>query len=237
MSVRIPPPQYFDDVANRGAVERRHDANLARQRRQGAFPRRVEQAFLLQTLFQLFECELQRTESLRFEMLADKLIFALRFIDRNLAARDDARAVGRFEFEVPQRGLEHEAAQLRAIVLQREVQMTGVPHAAVGQFTFDPHLEQLGFEQSADLDRQVSDGENATDGRRCCRLGLRLSVFFKKWIEQIRHYLLARCPTPLAHHSPPRTRAGDPAAALMRSRSRAPRALRSGVSKTERPRS
>ena len=59
----IPAAQHLDDVANRRAVERRHDADLARQRRQRTLARRVEQPFGLQPLLQLIERELQRAEA------------------------------------------------------------------------------------------------------------------------------------------------------------------------------
>ena len=58
----------------------------------------VEQPFGLQPLLQLLERELQRAEPLRLEVLADELIFALRLVDRDPSARDDAQAVGRLEF-------------------------------------------------------------------------------------------------------------------------------------------
>ena len=83
----------------------------------------------LQPLLQLIEGELQRAEALRLEVLADELILALGFVDRDPAARDDAQAVGRLELQVAQRRAEHEAADLRAVVLQREVQMPGVPES------------------------------------------------------------------------------------------------------------
>ena len=42
----------------------------------------------LQPLLQLVERELQRAEPVRLEVLADELVFALRLVDRELAARD-----------------------------------------------------------------------------------------------------------------------------------------------------
>ena len=51
----------------------------------------VEQPFVLQPLLQLIERELQRAQPVRLEMLADQLVLALRLVDRDAAARDDAR--------------------------------------------------------------------------------------------------------------------------------------------------
>ena len=157
MGIRVSPPQHLDDVANRRAVERRDDADLARERRERPLPRRVEQPFRLQLLFQLLEGELQRAEAVRLEMLADQLIFALRLVDGYAAARDDAQSVGRLEFEVAQRRPENHRADLRGAVLEREIQVAGVPHAAVRELAFDPHLEELGLEQIANADGQLGD--------------------------------------------------------------------------------
>ena len=57
--------EHLDDVAERRAVERRDDADLARQRGQRPFARRVEQPFGLQLLLQLLERQLQRAEAVR----------------------------------------------------------------------------------------------------------------------------------------------------------------------------
>ena len=81
--VRVPvaAPQDLDDVANRRAVERGHDADLAGQRGQRTLARRVEQPLVLQPLLQLIERELQRAEAVGLEVLADQLILALRLVD------------------------------------------------------------------------------------------------------------------------------------------------------------
>ena len=89
--VGVAPAQHLDDVADRRAVERRDDADLARQRRQRPLARGVEQPFGLQPLLQLIERELQRAEPVRLEVLADQLIFALRLVDRH-AGRARRRA-------------------------------------------------------------------------------------------------------------------------------------------------
>ena len=143
--VGVAPAEHLDDVADRRAVERGDDADLARQRRQRPLARGVEQPFGLQPLLQLIEGELQRAEPLRLEVLADELIFALGLVDRDAAARDDVQAVVRLELQVAQRRAEHHALDLRAGVLQREVQVAGVPDAAVRELALDPDFEELGL--------------------------------------------------------------------------------------------
>ena len=160
MRVRVAAAEHLDDVANRRAVERGDDADLAGQRRQRPFARRVEQPFVLQPLLQLIERELQRAEPVRLEMLADQLVLALRLVHRDAAARDDAQAVGRLELQIAERGPEDDAAHLRAGVLQREVEMAGVPDAAVRELALDPDFEELGFEQIADANGELGDGED-----------------------------------------------------------------------------
>src|SRR6185312_10514492 len=148
--VAVPPAQDFQDVANRGAVERRDDADLARQRRQRALLRRIEQALRLQPLLQLLERELERAESLRLEMLADDLILALRLVDGDLPARHDPKAVDRLELEVAQGRAEHQPFEQRRGVFQREVEMSGVPDPDAGEFALDPDLEESLLEKIAD---------------------------------------------------------------------------------------
>ena len=146
MRVGVPPAEHVDDVANRSAFERRDDADLAGQRRQRPLARGVEKTLLLQPLLELIEGELQRAEPVRLQVLAHELILALRLVDRDASARDDAQAVGRLEFQISQRRTEDDATHLRTRILQREVQVPGVPHPAVRELAFDPDLEELGFQ-------------------------------------------------------------------------------------------
>src|SRR6185436_19395533 len=72
---RVPALEDLDDVANRRAVERRDDADLARPERQRPLSRTIEQPFALEPRLQLIERELQRAESVRLPVLADDLVF------------------------------------------------------------------------------------------------------------------------------------------------------------------
>ena len=84
----------------RRAVERRHDADLARERGQRPLARRIEQAFGLQLLLELLEGQLQRAEALRLQVVAEQLILALRLVDRQPAARDDVQAILGLELQI-----------------------------------------------------------------------------------------------------------------------------------------
>src|SRR5262249_17507663 len=153
--------------AKRGTVERRDDANLARQGGQRPFAGRIEQPFLLETFLELLEGQLPRTEPVRFEVLADELVLALWFVNRDLAPRDDTQAVGGLELQVAQRRAKHQRAQLARRVFQREIQVSGVPDLAVRQLAFDPDLEEPFLEQVAHANRQLGDREDVTNTRGC----------------------------------------------------------------------
>ena len=91
------------DVAHHGAGGRSNDADALRKPRDGPLARRIEQAFGRQLLLQLFEGELQRAVALRLDGFHQKLILAARFVDIDVAARQDRHAVLRLEFQVAQR--------------------------------------------------------------------------------------------------------------------------------------
>ena len=72
-------------------------------------------------------------------------------------------------------------------ILQREVEVAGVPEAAVRELALDPDLEELGFEQIADADGQLGDASGcgatpdaACGGRGRRRSRRRLLVVFKR---------------------------------------------------------
>src|SRR5690606_9597038 len=124
-------------------------------------------------------------ESARLEVLADDLIFALRVVDAESPAREHVLAVLRPEREIPHGRAEHHRLDLRAAILEREVEVTGVPVAAVRDLAFDPDLGKARFEKVADRCRQFRDRQHApfrSRGRT-----QRLVVFFKGLREQIRH--------------------------------------------------
>ena len=130
----------------------------------------VEQPLAREPLLELVEGELPRAEALGLEVLADDLIFALRVVDADAAARDDAQAVLRLEAQVAKGRAEHHALDLRVGVLEREVHVPGVPHAAIRQLAFDPDFEEALLEQRADAAGQLRDGQDAARlGERSAR--------------------------------------------------------------------
>ena len=73
--------QHAQNVANRRARGRRDDADAQRQNWERLFARFVEEAFVLQTFFQLLEGELQSAEADRLDIRDIDLIFAAHVVD------------------------------------------------------------------------------------------------------------------------------------------------------------
>ena len=126
---------------------------------------------------QLIEGELQRAEAFRLEVLADDLIFALRVVDADAPARHDPQSVLWLEAQEAQRRTKHHALDLCRRVLEREVEVAGVPHATVRQLAFDPDLEKALLEQCAHVHGELGDGENSP--LRLRRLAV---LFFERFV-------------------------------------------------------
>ena len=112
------------------------------------------------------------------QVLADELILALRLVDAEPAAGDDAQAVLGLELEVAHGGAEHHRLDLRAAVLQREVQVPGVPDPAVRDLAFDPDSPKPDSSAAANRRGQLRDGDARGArgaGRRDLVAGLRSS--------------------------------------------------------------
>ena len=118
--------------------------------------RGIEEALGVQALFQLIEGELQRAEADRLDVLDIKLIFAAGFVDADGAAHGDVQAVLGTEFQAGKLGAETDAANLRAIILEREIEMAGLGGVRVGHFALDENVGKLAGEQVADAHGEVA---------------------------------------------------------------------------------
>ena len=97
----------------------------------------IEQAFGFEAFLQLLKGQLQRAASDGLEILDVNLIFAARFVNADRAAHGHLQAVFGTELDAALLLLEENAADLRAIVFQSEVEVAGLRFAAVGDFAFD----------------------------------------------------------------------------------------------------
>jgi hypothetical protein len=94
-------------------------------------------------------------------VLAQQLVVALLVVHRHAAPRHDAHAVTGFEAQTAQRQPEDHAFDLGLAIFQREVHVPRRPDLAIGQLAFDPHLEELPFEERTDARRQLCNGVDA----------------------------------------------------------------------------
>ena len=92
--------------------------------------------------------------------LADQLILAFGFVHAQPSARDDVEAVFRFEFEVSDGRAEHHDLDLRVAVLQREIEVSGVPQPAVRNLPLDPHVAERRFQRAANRRCEFGDRIN-----------------------------------------------------------------------------
>ena len=127
-------------AAPRGEVIR---PTRSRQHGKRLLARGIEQALGFQALLQLLEGELQRAETDRLDVLDVNLVLAARFVDADGAAHGDVQAVLGAKLQAHELIAEADAANLRAGVLEREVEMAGLRGVGVGDFALDGNVGEL----------------------------------------------------------------------------------------------
>src|SRR5439155_26446274 len=126
------------------------DCGAAGKQRQRLFARGIEEAFLLKALFQLLESALQRSLSHQINFLDVNLIFAALLVDADAAANGDLQPVFGTEFDAALLLLEVNAANLRALIFQCEVDVARLRLAAIRDFALDRNIGEVFSEQVAD---------------------------------------------------------------------------------------
>ena len=134
----------------------------------GFFALLRKQTFGVEAFLQLLEGQLQRAEADRLDAFDINLIFAARFVDADGAAHGDVQAVFRAELHGAQLRFEADAANLRAFIFQRAVDVAGLRFAAIGNFALHQDVGEI-FGQRSRM-RPVS---SVTDQIR--RSGMRLN--------------------------------------------------------------
>ena len=114
--------------------------------------------------------KLQRAKPARLERVADDLVLALLVVHAQAPAGDDMLAVGALELEAAHVRPEHHGLQLRAGVLEREIEVPGVPQAAVRQLAFDPDVGKPRLERRADVCGELGDRQRCARNRGRLRL-------------------------------------------------------------------
>jgi len=118
---------------------------------------RIEQAFGLEFLLELFKGQLQRAHSLELGLVHNQLVLSARFVNRQIALQDHPLTV--FE-QLAMRNrfaAEQDAVQLGQSILQREIDVTGILGPPVADLAADPDPGEVLFEQLADLAREFAD--------------------------------------------------------------------------------
>ena len=100
------------------------------------------------------------------ERLAHQLVFAARAVDAQPAAGEHVHAVVGRELQMPQRRPEDDALELGVRVLEREVQVPGVPALHARELALDPDVGERRFDEGAERRRQLRDGQDPAPGRR-----------------------------------------------------------------------
>ena len=125
----------------------------------------VEQAVRLEPPLELVERGLQRAQPVRLERVDDELILALDLVHADASARDDAHPVLGRELQAQHARAEHHRANLRLVVLEREVDVAGAPLLAVGDLALDGDEAELRFDRGLDPGRELADREHRATPR------------------------------------------------------------------------
>ena len=112
----------------------------------------------------MLEGELQRATAHGIKTLNVNLIFTSGFINADAAADGDLKTVLGTELDAAALLLEENAADLRAVVFQGEVDVAGLGFPAVGDFALDEEVGEIFREQIADSSREFADGKDLASG-------------------------------------------------------------------------
>jgi hypothetical protein len=170
-----------EEVANDRSGWRGDDADGAGKCREWALAGCVEEAFGLEALLQLFECELERACSDGLHSFCDELELAALLVDADAAADEDVEAILGAKAEEHGLAAKENDGQLRVGVLEREVEMAGGGGAVVGDFAFDPDVAVLFFDEFADLGDELADGPDAA--RRVRRVECEVELR-REWVKR-----------------------------------------------------
>ena len=104
----------------------------------------VEQSLGRQPLAQLAQRQLERAQALGLDLVDDELIAAARGVDVEIALADHFQAVVQVESHPAGRRAPHHGANLRLIVLERQVAVARLRAREVRNLAADPHRRETG---------------------------------------------------------------------------------------------
>src|SRR5581483_2336609 len=139
-----------DDIAQAGTAEGRDDPYHPWQERDLTFALLVEQAFGGKPLLELFEGDLQRSDTARFDLVGDYLESAARFENVGAPMNHQRHPVAHLEAQPLMVAAEHHDIDRAAIVLESEIEMAGGGNARVGNLAHDPQPVEICLQRIAD---------------------------------------------------------------------------------------
>src|SRR5262249_23023621 len=148
-----------------GPLWRSHNADTARKSGNRLFTGWLEKSFGFEFCFELLEGNLQRTRAFGFQVLGRKLQFAAIFVNSNPPTQHDLHAVFRAKTQQACLRAEHDVADLRDTVLQREVNMYRIVRPKIRNFALHPNITVLAFEMGTGGRNQVPYRPDAAVGR------------------------------------------------------------------------
>ena len=145
----------------------------------------VEDSFGLEPLFQLLECELQRTRADRLHGFCDELHLAPLLIDADAAANQHVEAVLRPEAEKHCLAPEKYDGQLRLGVFQCEVNMARRGGTVIRNLALHPNVAIFLLDQFAHLRHKFANRPDAARRARLVEMEAQLGalvVIGREWI-------------------------------------------------------
>ena len=123
--IGIPSLRDLDDIPHSRTGFRRHDADALCILRDGLLIHRIEEAHLLELLFQLLETDIEISDAIRHEALRVDLIAAAALIDTDTTRAEHAHAILQFKRKPRTVTGKHDTGDLRSCVFQCKVNMPG----------------------------------------------------------------------------------------------------------------
>ena len=145
-------PDHGQGIADGRSAGRGDDADTQGRSRHGLLAALVEQAFVGQPLLQGFVFAHQAADAGFFQVLDDELEFASRLVEGDLRPDQYLLAIPRPKTDPAVAVAEHGCAQLRTLVLQREIPVAGGRCREVGDLALQPDAPHPLLEQRADLE-------------------------------------------------------------------------------------
>jgi IMP dehydrogenase len=161
---RVPALENVQDIAYRGAAGRGDHSNPAREGGQSAFELGGEQAFGRQPGLETLEFALQRADSGFLHVIEDHLVVAAWLVEADAAADQHQLAGLGGKSDVQVALAEHGATDLRFLVLEREIPVSGGGLAEIRQLGFQPDHGEAPFQQQPHLPVEPGDAENIAFG-------------------------------------------------------------------------